>query len=227
MKHILLFESDIHIVDLLRCNLSKEGFHVIACCDRAEGLSWLRERNIDLLIVERMMPGFSGLEICQQLRADVGLSYLPVLVLSATDDEVDRVLCLELGADAYLTKPLELRELMARVKTLLWRADPDFVIERLIDLGDLRIDPASHCVTKGKATVPISTLEFQLLHFLVTRPNQAFTRSQLVGALCREESLSDKSLDVYIHRLREKVEENPRNPMFIKTLRGTGYMVQL
>jgi two-component system alkaline phosphatase synthesis response regulator PhoP len=227
MKRILLLENNLHIVDLLRRNLSKEGFHVITCCGRAEGLSWLREKTIDLLIVERVMPGFSGLEICKQLRADVDLSFLPILVLSATDDEVDRVLCLELGADAYLTKPLELRELTARVKTLLWRADPDFVVEKLIDLGDVRIDPASHCVTRGKEAIPISTLEFQLLHFLVTRPNQVFTRSQLIGALWREESLADKSLDVYIHRLREKVEENPRNPMFIKTLRGTGYMVQL
>lgn len=227
MKRILLVENDLHIVDLLRRNFSKERFHVIACCDREEALSWLREKTIDLLIVERMMPGFSGLEICKQLRADVLLTYMPVLVLSATDDEVDRVLCFELGADAYLVKPLDLRELTARVKNLLSRADPDFVIEKLIYLGDLRIDPASHCLTRGKEAVPISTLEFQLLHFLVTRPNQVFTRSQLIGALWREESLSDKSLDVYIHRLREKVEENPRNPIFIKTLRGTGYMVQL
>lgn len=226
MKRILLLENDLNIIDLLRCNLSKEGLQVIACCDRAEALSWLREKTIDLLILERVIPGFSGLEICKQLRADAGLNYMPIIVLSATDDEVDRLLCFELGADAYLTKPLELRELSARVKTLLWRVDPHFHIEKLIDLGDLRIDPASHCVTKGKEAVPISALEFQLLHFLVTRPNHVFTRRQLLGAL-GEESLSGRSLDVYIHRLREKVEENPRNPMFIKTLRGAGYMVQL
>lgn len=227
MKRILLLENDLHIADLLRLELSMEGFQVFACSDRWTALSWLREKPIDLLIAERVMPGFSGLEICRQLRADIGLSYLPVIVLSAIDDEVDRILCLELGADAYLTKPLELRELKARVKTLLWRADPDFAMEKFIDLGEYRIHLASHCVTRGKEAVQISALEFQLLHLLVTRPNQIFSRSQLIGALWREESLSNKSLDVYIHRLREKFEENPRNPMFIKTLRGTGYMVQL
>jgi two-component system, OmpR family, alkaline phosphatase synthesis response regulator PhoP len=227
MKRILLLENDPNIVDLLRCNLSKNGLHVIACCDQAEGLSWLREKTIDLLILERMMPDFSGLEICKQIRADAGLNYMPIIVLSATDDEVDRVLCLELGADAFLTRPLELRELMARVKTLLWRAYPNFVLEGSIDVGESRIYPASHCVTRGKKAFPISTLEFRLLYFLVSRPNRVFTRSQLLRVLGRDEPLSDRSAYVYIHRLREKVEENPRNPMHIKTVRGTGYMVQL
>src|SRR5271154_5615152 len=182
MKRILLVADDLHLITSLRRGLSEKGFRVIACSDGAGALDLVHEKTIDLIIAQRILPGFSGLEICKQIRADVSLSYIPILILSANDDEVDRVICLELGADAYLTKPFELRELTARVRTLLWRADSNFVIKKPINLGGVRIDPAAHCVTRGKEAVPISTLEFQLLHFLVTRPNQIFTRSQLMGA---------------------------------------------
>jgi two-component system, OmpR family, phosphate regulon response regulator PhoB len=180
-----------------------------------------------LVIAERAARRLSGLEVCRQIRGDTGLGYVPILLLSASDDEVDRVICLELGADGYLTKPLELRELIARVETLLWRADPEFVVAKSIDLGGVRIDPMAHCLSRGGDKVPVSTLEFRLSHFLVQRPNRIFTRSQLIGALSADERLTDKSVDVYIHRLRGKVEEDPQNPMFIKTFRGTGYMLQL
>jgi DNA-binding response OmpR family regulator len=227
MKRILLLDRDAQLVALLRRTLSQKGFHVTVCCDGLTALDLLRKTKPDLVIAERTARRVSGLEICRQIRADSSLGYIPILLLSASDDEVDRVICLELGADGYLTKPLELRELIARVVTLLWRADPEFVIAKSIDLGGVRIDPMAHCLSRGGDIVPVSTLEFRLLHFLVQRPNRIFTRSQLIGAVSRAERLSDKSVDVYIHRLRGKVEDDPQNPVFIKTRRGTGYMLQL
>jgi two-component system alkaline phosphatase synthesis response regulator PhoP len=225
MKSILLIEDDPHLVELLEYNFSKDGLHVVPCFDGTKGLERVREMTPDLLILDLVLPGLSGLEICKQVRSDLKLTWLPILILTAKSEEADRVIGLELGADAYVTKPFELRELTARVKTLLWRTDPDFPAPKAIEVGAVRIDPASHCVTRGKEAVPTSTVEFQLLLFLVTHPNRVFTRGQLVEAVWgSEHSLSQQSVDVYIWRLREKVEENPQSPTFITTVRGTGYM---
>ena len=127
----------------------------------------------------------------------------------------------------YVIKPFELRELIARVRTLLWRTDPDFAAQKVIEVGVVRIDPASYCVTRGKKVVPTSTIEFRLLHFLVRHPNRVFTRGQLVEAVWgMERGLSQQSVDTYVWRLRQKLEENPQDPALIRTVPGTGYMFQ-
>ena len=115
--------------------------------------------------MDLVLANLSGLEICKQVRVNLGIHRLPILILTGKCDEADRIIGLELGADAYITKPFELKELIARVRTLLWRTDPDFAAQKVIDIGSVRVDPASFCVTRGKKTVPISTIEFLLLHF--------------------------------------------------------------
>jgi DNA-binding response OmpR family regulator len=227
MKRILLVEDDPHLVELLEYNFLKEGFQVVACFDGAKGLTRASESTVDLLVLDLVLPSLSGLEICKQVRVNLGINRLPILILTGKSDEADRIIGLELGADAYVTKPFELKELMARVRTLLWRTDPDFAAQKVIEVGGVRIDPASFCVTRGKETVPISTIEFLLLHFLVKHPNRIFTRGQLIEAVWgMERGLSEQIVDTYVWRLRQKLEENPRDPALITTVRGTGYMFQ-
>jgi DNA-binding response OmpR family regulator len=227
MKRILLVEDDPHLVELLEYNFLKEGFQVVARFDGAKGLTRASESTVDLLVLDLVLPSLSGLEICKQVRVNLGINRLPILILTGKSDEADRIIGLELGADAYVTKPFELKELMARVRTLLWRTDPDFAAQKVIEVGGVRIDPASFGVTKGKETVPISTIEFLLLHFLVKHPNRIFTRGQLIEAVWgMERGLSEQIVDTYVWRLRQKLEENPRDPALITTVRGTGYMFQ-
>jgi two-component system alkaline phosphatase synthesis response regulator PhoP len=227
MKRILLIEDDPHLVELLEYNLSKEGFQVVACFDGARGLARAHESTLDLLVLDLVLPSLSGLEICKQVRVNLGINRLPILILTGKCDETDRIIGLELGADAYVTKPFELKELIARIRTLLWRTDPDFVAQKLIEVGDVRIDPASFSVTRGKRAVPTSTIEFRLLHFLVKHPSRVFTRGQLVEAVWgMERGVSEQIVDTYVWRLRQKLEENPQDPALITTVRGTGYTFQ-
>jgi DNA-binding response OmpR family regulator len=227
MKRILLIEDDPHLVELLEYNLSNEGFQVVACFDGAEGLALARESTLDLLVLDLVLPNLSGLEICKQVRINLGIHRLPILILSGKCDDADRIIGLELGADAYVTKPFELKELIARIRTLLWRTDPDLVAHKLIEVGGVRVDPASFCVTRGERAVPTSTIEFLLLHFLMKHPNRIFTRGQLIESVWgMERGVSEQIVDTYVWRLRQKLEENPRDPALITTVRGTGYTLQ-
>jgi DNA-binding response OmpR family regulator len=174
-----------------------------------------------------MLPKLSGLEICKEVRKDVSLNRLPVLILTAKGEEADRVVGLELGADDYVTKPFSPRELVARVKALLRRTEPGTPSEKTIEIGLLRIDPAAYKVTRGGKPVPMSTLEFRLLYFLAARPDRVFTRDQLLdGVWGTERFVTPRSVDVYVRRLREKIEADPQHPAFMKTIRGAGYLFE-
>jgi two-component system alkaline phosphatase synthesis response regulator PhoP len=227
MKKVLVIEDDKDIVELVRYNLEKDGFQVLASGDGATGLAQIRKSTPDLLVLDLMLPKLSGLEICKEVRKDVSLNRLPVLILSAKGEEADRVVGLELGADDYVTKPFSPRELVARVKALLRRADPGAPSEKPIEIGPLRIDPAAYRVTRGGKSVPMSTLEFRLLYFLAARPNRVFTRDQLLdGVWGTERFVTPRSVDVYVRRLREKVEADPQRPLYMKTIRGAGYLFE-
>jgi two-component system phosphate regulon response regulator PhoB len=174
-----------------------------------------------------MLPKLSGLEICREVRRDESLNRLPILMLTARGDEADRVVGLEMGADDYVTKPFSPRELIARVKALLRRAEPPADSPRTIDLGKLSIDPASYRVSYAGKTVPLSTLEFRLLYYLASRPNRVFTRDQLLDAVWgTDRFVTPRSVDVYVRRLREKIEPDPENPLHLKTVRGAGYLFE-
>ena len=227
MKRVLVVEDDKDIVELVRYNLEKDGYQVGSSGDGATGLAQIRKSPPDLLILDLMLPKLTGLDICKEIRKDVTLNRLPILILTAKGEEADRVVGLELGADDYVTKPFSPRELAARVKALLRRADPGTPSEKPIEVGLLRIDPAAYRVTRATKPVPMSTLEFRLLYFLAARPNRVFTRDQLLDAVWgTERFVTPRSVDVYVRRLREKIETDPQHPAFMKTIRGAGYSVR-
>lgn len=227
MKRVLLIEDDRDIVELVRYNLEREGFQVAAATDGATGLAQIRKSPPDILLLDLMLPKLSGLDICKEIRRDQSLNRLPILMLTARGEEADRVVGLEMGADDYVTKPFSPRELGARVKALLRRTEPAGESPRVIESRGLTIDPSSYRVTHGGHPVTLSTLEFRLLYYLATRPNRVFTRDQLLDAVWgTERFVTPRSVDVYIRRLREKVETDADHPAFLKTVRGAGYMFE-
>ncbi|HEV8384244.1 MAG TPA: response regulator [Candidatus Acidoferrales bacterium] len=228
MKRILLIEDDRDIIELVRYNLEQEGFSLISARDGLGGLEQLKKSAPDLLLLDLMLPRLSGLEICKAVRRDEKLNRLPILMLTARGDESDRVIGLELGADDYVTKPFSPRELVARVKALLRRAEPPGAdAEKVIEVGQLIIDPDGYRVTRHGKPLVLSTLEFRLLHFLASRPNKVFTRDQLLDAVWgTERFVTPRSVDACMRRLREKVEEDAENPVYLKTLRGAGYLFE-
>ncbi|MGB2897628.1 MAG: response regulator transcription factor [Candidatus Acidiferrum sp.] len=227
MKRILIIEDDRDIVELVRYNLANEGYQVSAAHDGSTGLSTLKKTPPDLLLLDLMLPKLSGLEICREVRRDDSLNRLPILMLTARGEEADRVVGLEMGADDYVTKPFSPRELLARVKALLRRAEPPSDTPRVIEIGKLAIDPASYRVSHSGKPVPLSTLEFRLLYYLASRPNRVFTRDQLLDAVWgTDRFVTPRSVDVYVRRLREKIESDPENPAHLKTVRGAGYLFE-
>ncbi len=227
MSRILIIEDDRDIVELVRYNLEKEGFQVTAAFDGIAGLAQLQKSPPDLLVLDLMLPKLSGLEICKAARREAGLNRIPILMLSARGEEADRVIGLELGADDYVTKPFSPRELVARVKALLRRVQPAEEHEKPIEAGALRIDPSSYRVTRDGELLPLSTLEFRLLYFLASRPNRVYTRDQLLDAVWGTgRFVTPRSVDVYIRRLREKIERDPEKPLHLKTVRGAGYLFE-
>lgn len=224
MKRVLLVEDDKDIVELVRYNLEKEGYQFFSAGDGATGLAQVRKTPPDLLLLDLMLPKISGLDICKEIRKDAGLNRLPILILTAKGEEADRVVGLELGADDYMVKPFSPRELVARIKALLRRSEPGAPPEKTVEVGPLRIDPAAYRVTRAGKPVPMSTLEFRLLYFLASRPDRVFTRDQLLDAVWgTERFVTPRSVDVYVRRLREKIEDDPEHPAFMKTVRGAGY----
>ncbi len=227
MKRVLLIEDDRDIVELVRYNLEREGFQVNAATDGASGLAQVRKTPPDILLLDLMLPKLSGLDICKEIRRDTSLNRLPILMLTARGEEADRVVGLEMGADDYVTKPFSPRELGARVKALLRRTEPTNEPRRVIEARGLSIDPSSYRVARDGKPVTLSTLEFRLLYYLATRPNRVFTRDQLLDAVWgTERFVTPRSVDVYIRRLREKVEVDADHPAFLKTVRGAGYMFE-
>lgn len=226
-KRILVIEDDRDIIELVRYNLEKEGYQVFTATDGALGMAQVKKSPPDLLVLDLMLPKLSGLEICKEVRRDAALNRLPILILTARGEEADRVVGLELGADDYVTKPFSPREFVARVKALLRRVEPAAATEKLIDVGVLRIDPAAYRVTRSGKQVPLSTLEFRLLYYLAARPNKVFSRDQLLDAVWgTDRFVTPRSVDVYVRRLREKIEENPQVPSYVKTIRGAGYLFE-
>ena len=227
MKRILIIEDDRDIVELVRYNLASEGFDVNSSSDGSAGLAQVRKSPPDLLLLDLMLPKMPGLEVCKEIRRDSALNRLPILMLTARGEEADRIVGLEMGADDYVTKPFSPRELVARVKALLRRAEPAGEVNRPIEVGKLHIDPSSYRVSRAGKLVTLSTLEFRLIYFLAARPGRVFTRDQLLDAVWgTERFVTPRSVDVYVRRLREKIEADPENPVHLKTVRGAGYLFE-
>jgi phosphate regulon transcriptional regulator PhoB len=223
-QRIVIIEDEADIVEMVRYNFRKEGFEVESYGRGKEGLEALRRNPPDLLLLDIMLPDQDGLTICTQLRADSRLKSLPVVFVTARGEEVDRIVGLEIGADDYVVKPFSPRELVARVKAVLRRQARTAEDTDAVEIRGLRLDPRTQDVTVRGAPVELSALEFKLLYFLACHPRQIFSRERLLDEVWgRDTSVTLRTVDVHIRRLREKIEAQPENPEYIGTVRGAGY----
>jgi phosphate regulon transcriptional regulator PhoB len=223
-KKILIVEDESDLIKLLKYNLEKQGYRVNYATDGSIALAEARRDPPDLVILDLMLPGLDGLEVCRQLRRNDRFSRIPILILSARGEEADRVVGLELGADDYVTKPFSTREMIARVRALLRRNEPAAVPRSKLQRGEIVIDPTAHSVTVSGGGVELSALEFRLLYHLASHPGMVFSRDQLLDSVWgNDRTVTPRSVDVYIRRIREKVESEPQQPTYIQTIHGVGY----
>jgi two-component system phosphate regulon response regulator PhoB len=222
-KKVLIVEDELDLVRLLKYNLEKEGFKVNSASDGTLALAEMRREEPDLIILDLMLPGLSGLEVCRQVRTHDRFSDIPVLMLTARAEEADRVVGIELGADDYVTKPFSMREVIARVRALLRRREPPSQ-RATLQRGDLLIDPSAHSVRIAGRNVVLSALEFRLLHYLASHPGMVFSRDQLLDRIWgNDRTVTPRSVDVYVRRVREKIENHPQEPVYLQTVHGVGY----
>ncbi|HWR57876.1 MAG TPA: response regulator transcription factor [Thermodesulfovibrionales bacterium] len=228
---VLVVDDEADLVALVSYNLKKEGFAVESAAGGDEALSKIRKNTYNLIILDLMLPGIQGMELCRILRNDPETANLPIIVLTAKGEEVDKILGLEMGADDYVTKPFSPRELVARVKALLRRAviptAEKAVPQNIMKLGDIEVDRERYVVTVRGRAIKLSATEFKLLLYLAERRGKVFRREQLLDAVWSDEScVEPRTVDVHIRRLRSQIEEDSANPRYIKTLRGIGYFFE-
>jgi len=223
-RKILVVDDEPDIVELVSYNLRKEGFEVSSAADGEEALLKIRKEKPDFVILDLMLPGIHGMEICRILRNDPATKGLPVIMLTAKGEEVDKILGLEMGADDYITKPFSPRELSARIKAVMRRMTGRKTDEKVLHIGDLTINKETYSVRKGDSVVDLSSTEFKLLLYLAERRGKIFSREQLLDAVWSDEAFVEpRTVDVHIRRLRTQIEDDPSEPRYIKTKRGIGY----
>jgi two-component system response regulator RegX3 len=219
---VLVIEDEESFRDALQFMLSREGFDVILAPNGAEGMKLFDAKNPDIVLLDLMLPEVSGTEVCKYIRTK---SSTPVIMLTAKDTEIDKVVGLELGADDYVTKPFSTRELLARIKAVLRRGG-EFEVDSIgtIELGPVRMDVERHALTVDGNPVSIPLKEFELLEFLMRNSGRVLTRGQLMDRVWGSNYVGDgKTLDVHIKRIRSKIEPDPANPVYLTTVRGLGY----
>lgn len=224
-KKILVVDDEKPISDIIKFNLVKEGYNVVCAFDGDEALKMVYQVNPDLVILDVMLPKLDGFQVCRKIRETFSM---PIIMLTAKEEEVDKVLGLELGADDYITKPFGMRELIARVKANLRRIEiavvPEDKDSHVITSSNLTIDLDRYEVKKDDDVIELTLREFELLKFLSTQENQIFTREQLLKDVWGYEYFGDiRTVDVTVRRLREKIEDDSSSPKFIMTKRGVGY----
>src|SRR5213596_2452351 len=222
---ILLVDDEDSVQKLLTYPLERDGFRVVQARDGEQALRMFGDERIDLVVLDLMLPKVDGLEVCKRLRAD---SNVPIIMLTARGEELDKVLGLELGADDYITKPFSIREFRSRVRALLRRAglprDRAGRESEVIEAGELRIDPARRTVDLAGEPVQLTYVEFELLRTLAGEPARVFTREMLLRALWGDSAYREpRTIDVHVRHLREKLERDPREPEYLLTVRGVGY----
>jgi two-component system response regulator RegX3 len=223
VTRILVVEDEESFSDALGYMLRREGFEVAMAATGPDGLEEFDRAGADLVLLDLMLPGLSGLEVCRQLRQR---SEVPVIMLTAKDAEVDKVVGLEIGADDYVTKPFSARELVARIRAVLRRrgTEPEDIVSSVLESGPVRMDVDRHVVSVNGSTVPMPLKEFELLEFLLRNAGRVLTRGQLIDRIWGSDYVGDtKTLDVHVKRLRAKVEPSPSAPRHLLTVRGLGY----
>ncbi len=221
-KKVLIVDDEADILKLLEYNLQREGFIALTASSGIDALEILRKEEIDLVVLDLMLPEMDGYEVLRLMKSNRELSDIAVIMLTAKSEEIDKILGLELGADDYVTKPFSPRELIARIKAVLRRADK--LKEEKSTLKGLIIDKDRYEVLKDGKKIELSAREFKLLNFLASSPGRVYTRDRLLDEVWGDEVFVEpRTVDVHIRRLREKIEDNPSRPKYIKTKRGIGY----
>jgi two-component system response regulator VicR len=229
-KRILVVDDEKPIADILQFNLKKEGYEVFCAYDGVEALQKVEEIHPDLILLDIMLPQKDGMEVCREIRKKYDM---PIIMLTAKDSEIDKVLGLELGADDYVTKPFSTRELLARVRANLRRHQQKIDNEQAnkemseIKIGSLVIHPDAYTVSKRGEKIELTHREFELLHYLAKHIGQVMTREHLLQTVWGYDYFGDvRTVDVTVRRLREKIEDNPSHPAWIVTRRGVGYYLR-
>lgn len=224
---ILIVEDDQVLLDVLKYNITKEGYNVVAATDGIQALEVARGSKPDLILLDIMLPKMSGFDVCRILRKE---TTTPILMLTAKDEEVDKIVGLEIGADDYMTKPFSMRELLARIRAMLRRAEmikPKPVEEAVLRISDLEVDLARHQATLSGTKLDLTPKEFDLLVFLARNRGLVFSREQLLERVWGYDYAGDtRTVDVHIRWLREKIEVNPAKPKRLVTIRGVGYKLE-
>jgi two-component system alkaline phosphatase synthesis response regulator PhoP len=220
-ERILVVDDEQSIRTIVEYALRDAGFRVLSAARGDEALATMAREPVDLVVLDLMLPGVDGLEVCRRIRAERNV---PIIMLSARGEELDKVLGLELGADDYVTKPFSPRELVSRVKANLRRARLEPDRSATVQAGGLEIDPTSRTVRRDGRELTLTFSEFEILHKLASSPRRVFTREELMNHLWKGPFFGDlRSVDVHVRHLRQKVEEDPSAPVLIRTVRGVGY----
>jgi len=224
-EKILVVDDEKDLVDLIVYNLEREGFEALKAYNGEEALKAVKAEKPDLVILDLMLPGIQGMDVCSIIRKDRNTAAVPVIMVTAKGDEIDKILGLEIGADDYVTKPFSVRELLARVRAVLRRFAVSSEIEKseTFDFKGLHIDFSSHVVIVNGKHVDLSPTEFKLLRFLSRNPGRVYTRDQILDHVWGESFVEPRTVDVHIKRLRAHIEENIVEPRYILTVRGVGY----
>jgi len=223
MSRILVVEDEETLAEAISFLLSKEGFEVEMAEDGPAAIAAFEKNGADLILLDLMLPGLSGTEVCRQIRAK---SSVPIIMLTAKDSEIDKVVGLEIGADDYVTKPYSSRELIARIRAVLRRGETGDAAnaDGVLSVGPIRLDSDRHVISVNGEQVALPLKEFELLEFLMRNSGRVLTRMQLIDRVWGSDYVGDtKTLDVHIKRLRAKIEKDPANPELIQTVRGMGY----
>ena len=220
-RKILVVDDERPIVDILKFNLEKEGFDVLTADNGLSALECALTQNPDLILLDIMLPKMDGFDVCRKIREKLNV---PIIMITARDEEVDKVLGLELGADDYITKPFSVRELIARVKANMRRVTSDAAGDKIKVDENFIINATQYEAIKNGDVLDLTLREYELLKFLVTQPNRIFTREALLSSVWGYEFYGDvRTVDVTVRRLREKIEDDSSNPKYILTKRGVGY----
>ncbi len=226
-QRILVVDDDKQIVRLLKSYLEQAGFAVLTAYDGESAMRTIRHDRPDLIVLDLMLPGRDGFDITRWMRADATLASTPILMLTARLEDTDKILGLELGADDYLTKPFNPREVVARVRAILRRAGGPVAAPHVIEIGSLRLDLDGHTLQVDSQPIELTPTEFEILRALMSSPNHAFTRSELIEkALGYSYEGLERTLDSHIKNLRKKIEADPTQPRYIETVFGVGYRLR-
>jgi two-component system alkaline phosphatase synthesis response regulator PhoP len=222
-EKVLIVDDELHIVELLKYNLETNGYKVIYALNGKDGLDMVFDKKPDLVLLDIMLPEIDGFDVCKKMKKDKDTENIPVIMLTAKGEEFDKILGLELGADDYITKPFSVRELLARIKAVLRRKNKSEA-ENIITIGNLVINMDKHEVTKSGVKVDLTLKEFELLSLLAVNRGKVLTRDFLLDKVWGYEYYGEtRTVDVHIRHLRQKVEEDDTNPVYIETVRGIGY----